>query len=183
MATAPFTPSKVICSAGINPWLGISCTLDFREKHYFRHGRTATANLCIFTGVPWRRIAGTGDSPSRFRSPGIKLQGIKQKYLAGGHYPKRSATSRPGLYGNRTKVFVHVHHDQDPTRPIVKSNNFYGHRLLLQAADKIFRRQTAKDISAGADDVYGNFKAPAPLRIDDGCAAKSSPAHQVTSEI
>jgi hypothetical protein len=32
METAPFTPSKVICSAGINPWPGISCTLDFAEE-------------------------------------------------------------------------------------------------------------------------------------------------------
>ena len=50
METAPFTPSKMICSAGINPWPEISCALSFGKKYYFRNGMTAAANLCGYTG-------------------------------------------------------------------------------------------------------------------------------------
>jgi hypothetical protein len=72
METTPFTPSKVICSAGINPWLGISCALDFGKKHYFRHGMNAPASPCGYRAGLVGAGKAIGDSVSCFRSAGDK---------------------------------------------------------------------------------------------------------------
>jgi len=77
METAPFTPSKVICSAGINPWPGISCALDFGKKHYFRHGITPRPTFAVIRAAHRRRLRATEDSAPRSRSAETKSRGYK----------------------------------------------------------------------------------------------------------